>query len=337
MDVLKSRLRALPGWCVSHRSGRFCRSNRFWVLLAILFMGIGKLSVRMPTAGEGLLSKAFASSGIQALGLDIEAAFELEKPAIHHYLFVSDQRVVTVELISSERIIMNYINLGDSYELIQAPLLALVEAAGKVYYGHLIELEDPEDPSQLFQVSDLLKPGEFRGHTILGHYRYPWAPDKVLFKVGSKILELEPLSEEDFELVAAKIGQIDLGAEDSKKMLELAGFRRGFGTLYFEGSEGSRAWEDYFSKRESLPPLLLSHRTPILPSEAAHLRDPVVVRLSVIVSRAGGIYDVQLIQGIDSVLNKMAIETALTWRFLPGITRNNVAEARLTLNVVFQR
>ncbi len=58
----------------------------------------------------------------------------------HHYFFLSDQRIITVELINEQKSILNYINLGDSFEIIQAPKLLILDAEGRPYNGHVIEV-----------------------------------------------------------------------------------------------------------------------------------------------------------------------------------------------------
>ena len=58
-----------------------------------------------------------------------------------HFFFLSDQRIITVELINEQKSILNYINLGDSFEIIQAPELLILDAEGRPYHGHVIEVE----------------------------------------------------------------------------------------------------------------------------------------------------------------------------------------------------
>ena len=75
-----------------------------------------------------------------------------------HYFFLSDQRIVTLELINERKSILNYINLGDSFEIIQAPLLLILDAEERAYHGHVIEVEETTHPGERFKVTELVQP-----------------------------------------------------------------------------------------------------------------------------------------------------------------------------------
>ena len=83
-----------------------------------------------------------------------------------HYFFISDQRVITVELISEHKSILNYINLGDSFEIIQAPQLLILDAESRPYHGHLIEVEDATHPNERYKVTELVQPDGYVGYNI---------------------------------------------------------------------------------------------------------------------------------------------------------------------------
>lgn len=256
----------------------------------------------------------------------------------YHYFYLSDQRVVTVELLDAQKAILNYINLSDGFEIIQAPMLVLLDGAGKPSYGHVIEVDNPSEASERFKVSDLLKPREYKGYNILGKYNFEPAPAKAYFKVGSRILEMEPLSKEDFELVAARIGEIDLAGQSPERVVREAGFNRGYGVLHRAGGEGSEELEKLFRDLELVPPILLANPQPGLPKSALNLPDPVVVKLSALVTRSGGVHKLEVRQGINPTVDEIAIEAVRnSWKFLPAISKGEVADATLTLNVVFQR
>ena len=264
--------------------------------------------------------------------------FPLMGQGTRHFLFLSDQRVVTVELIDRQKAILNYINLSDRFEVIQAPLLVIRDVQDRPYRGHLIEVEDPPDPDHRYKVSDTLSPGQFQGYSILGDYHFQFPPQKAYFKVGSVLLELEPLAEEDFEMVAEKIERIDLSREISAKQVQLAGFHRGYGTLRRVGGEGAEQWEQYFPDLERLAPVVMTRPLPRLPPTAIDLPDPVIVRVSALITRSGSAREVQVTEGLNPALDKIAMEMVMDrWTFLPAIFRSDVAESRLTLRVPFER
>ena len=256
----------------------------------------------------------------------------------HHYFFLSDRRIVTVELMNTEKAILNYINLGDTFEIIQAPMLVILDLQQARYRGHVFEVENPTDPAQRFKVTDLLQPHQFRGYSVLGNYRFKRSPERAYFRVGGIILEFEPISREDFELVAARIEGMDLTDTDSQRIVLEAGFRRRHGVVIQAGTEEARELERYFPDLNLLPPLLLANPPPRLSSSVVNLPDPPVVKLSAFVSRGGRVFKLGVIEGINPELDALAMETVRnSWKFLPAISKNEVAEVEMTLNVVFQR
>ena len=255
-----------------------------------------------------------------------------------HYFFLSDQRVITVELISEQKTILNYINLGDSFEIIQAPQLLILDAEGRPYHGHVFEVEDATHPSDRFKVTELVQPDRYVGYNIWGNYQYQAAPEEVFLKVGSRIVELEPVSKSDFNLLASKIGDLDLAMENGKQMVLMAGFHQGYGTIHGSGALEMEQIEPHFPDLEVVPPVLLKSAQPALPSSFAHLSDPVVVELSARVNRSGALTDIEVVHGVAPRLDQLARETAQnTWTFLPAISKGKVADVQLTFNVVFRR
>ena len=255
-----------------------------------------------------------------------------------YYFFLSDQRVVTLELVDDEKAILNYINIGSTFEIIQAPLLLVLDEEGNSYRGHLIQVEEPGDPTAPFQVSSLIKPGEYVGHTILGHYSFRSTPEKAFLKVGSRILEMDPVSSNDFELVASRIGELDLSRENGKQMVLEAGFFQGHGQLYTAESKRAVELEPYFPDLKLLAPILMNAPRPLLLSAFQDLLDPVAVRLSAVVSRSGGLRNLRVVEGINEKLNGQALDTVKNnWIFLPAISEGKVADTELTLQVVFRR
>lgn len=255
-----------------------------------------------------------------------------------HFFFLSDQRIVTVELINPQKAILNYINLGDTYEFLEAPSLLILDSEGHFYHGHVLEVEDPVDPSQRFKVSELIQPHVYLGYNILGSYRLQGPTEKVYFKVGSRILELEAVFERDFEFIAGRVGKLNLEIESGKQMVLQAGFREGHGIIHRTGTEEFVDIEDEFPDLALTPPVLLAEPRPLLPSSRSHLPDPVVVTLKGMVMRSGGFTDPQVIEGIDPELDQRAVATVKnSWSFLPAISKGNLVNTELTINVVFRR
>lgn len=254
------------------------------------------------------------------------------------YVYLSDQRIVTLEIVDSKSLVLNYFNLGDSFEILEAPMVALVDGAGAHFNGHLIDLEQAVGTAERYAISRLMKPGKFAGFLILGDFRTRNRIERAYLQISGRVLELESLDPDSFELLAARIGELDLAAGDRKWAIERAGFSRGFGELYFAGSEEAKRVEGFFSKSNVLSPVTLANPSPLLPGSESDRPDPVVVRIKAVVSRQGGLHDVQLVEGITPKLDEIAMETVRnSWELLPAISNNEIVETEVTLNVMFRR
>ena len=259
--------------------------------------------------------------------------------AQHHYFYLSDKRIVTVELISRKKVILNYINLGDVIEIIEAPGLLVLDAAGKPYRGHLILNEERiEAEPGLYKATDLIKPGEYRGYDILGKFRFQAPPREVFLRLGSRIIELEAVSAEDFEVIAAKVANLDLTQSNSKLAILDAGFWQGHGKLHNPGSDEAEAIRVHLPDSDPTPPVLIANPAPRSGEAFAGLPDPVVVRLSVRVTALGGVVNPEVIGGINPQLDQQALEVVRnSWEFLPAISKGKPVGAELVLQVVFER
>jgi TonB family protein len=255
-----------------------------------------------------------------------------------HFMYLSDQRILTLEVTNSQSVILNYINLGQAYDLVEAPMLVLVDQAGGGYRGHVLLDEESTDPSARYKVGELLAPHKFQGFTVLGDYRMEMPVTSAYFKTGGRILELEPLLPSDFDRIARQIGAIDLSIEDGAFALGKAGFNRGYGTLHSAGTPEAASVEAFFPETELLPPIALAKPAPKVPPALSALPDPVVVQVKLMVSKSGGLYELKVGKSPNAALAEIAMETVRnSWRFLPAISKGQIANAEVTLNVVFER
>lgn len=272
------------------------------------------------------------------LGWISGAVVSAEAPGVRHFFYLSDLRIVTLELVDHRSLILNYFNLSDSFEVINAPQIVLRDEAGNASRAHLFELEKVTDPARPYKVSELMKPGNYSGHTVLGDFRFRAPSKEAFFYVGGRMIEFEAVSEELFERLAGRISQLNLAAGDSKRMLAEVGFSRGYGSIYSADAPRFQEIVRHVPDLELIAPVLVQSPAPRLPPSAADLADPVVVRLRAHVSTAGGVFNVSVVEGISPELDRLAVDTVRNaWVFLPAISRGELASVELTLNVVFQR
>ncbi len=261
-----------------------------------------------------------------------------EASGARHFVYVSDKRIVTLELpLDKNKAILNYINLDDVVELIDASGLLVLDAEGGGHLGHLILKEDADPSEGLYQVSVLVKPKQYRGYDILGDFRFASPPERAYLRLGSRIVRLQPLDDEEFEVEAAKISRVDLSAEP-KFALADAGFWRGMGDLYFADDPESDELQSRFPGAGPRPPILVANPAPRLPEKWKALPDPVIVTLRVGVTAQGALVKLEVIEGVNPELDRQALETVRnSWRFLPAVANAEPAGAEMVLNVVFDR
>lgn len=254
------------------------------------------------------------------------------------FLYLSAERIATLEIADDHTVLLNYFNLGKTYELLTAYQVVLLGGDQEVFRGHLFREDSPKDPADPFIVTEMSRPGEYAGYEIAGRYTAGAPASRALMKISGRILEFEPLTSQQFELVAARIGELDMGNPDRAAALHLAGFGRGYGKLTLTGTPEAEPLELFFPDQAVLPPVPIATPAPRLPSSDREIPDPVVVRVSVFVSRAGGLKDVTAVEGPNEKLKGIAVQTVRnSWTFLPAISSNKVAEAEMKLNVVFKR
>lgn len=257
---------------------------------------------------------------------------------VHHYVYLSDQRIVTVERVDRFSSVLNYINLGDTFEILEAPSLVFLDREGKGFRGHVFRIEESDGLITKYKPTALVRPGEFAGLTVMGKFPEETVPAGALLKVGSRILDLEGMPARDFDTVAARVEKLDMSAQDMKRALERAGFHRGFGNLHFSGSAEAEPYQHLFVTLDVLGPVLLESPAPLLPFSKAALPDPVVVLISALITPSGQVRNVQVVEGVDPDLDRLAVDTVTdSWIFLPAISKSETAGAEIKLQVVFRR
>ncbi|UCF38555.1 MAG: energy transducer TonB [Acidobacteriota bacterium] len=268
--------------------------------------------------------------------LGVSRAAAVDSP--RQFLYLSDHRIITLELVDDSSVILNYINLDTTFDLLRARDVVLVDDSGKGYRGHLFQVEEEVGSENPYKVSYLIKPGEFSGFVIVSNFELKAPLQTAYLKIAGRIIQLEAVSAENFEVVASRIGELNLSADDTVEAIRRAGFRRGFGDLVFSGAADAGDVEGYFKDESVVAPVPLKAPKPRLPSSESRLPDPVFVRISAYVGTSGGLRNLAVVEGLNEKLDKIAIETVRnSWVFLPAIADGKLAGAELKLNIVFQR
>ncbi len=256
----------------------------------------------------------------------------------NRFLYVSDQRVVTVEIIDQGETILNYINLGQNFDLLESTNLLILDAAGGAYRGHLFKRDRVDEEGQAFHVTDLVEPRQFRGYSIVGDFRFKAPPAAAYLRVGSRILELAPLTSEEFEKAAERVGKLNLEVENSTLALYDAGFLEGVGALLRAGTPEGDQFAEFLAESELHPPVVLENPAPRLPEKFGHLPHPVIVRIRLEVTELGGLVKHSIEEGVEPELDQIALEVVRnSWTILPSIAEGNTVRTDLVVRVIFER
>lgn len=254
------------------------------------------------------------------------------------FLYLSDQRIVTLEVVDDQRAVINYLNLAESYSVFQPGNLIIFGQEGSWKRSQVIRNEDPADAENRFFAKSLIKPGEVFGVEVMGDLEVKGPVSGACLRIDGRILIFEPLLQRDFEVAISRVSNIDLDRRNRKTALVRAGFTRGFGRMLFEGTEAAEKYDPYFPDDPVFGPVAVADPKPLLPSAFRHLPDPVVVQVGGMISRFGGLRNAEVLEGVDPVLDELALETVQgSWQFLPAVQGTEVADAEVKLNVAFRR
>ena len=254
------------------------------------------------------------------------------------FLYLSDQRIVTLEMIDDSRAVVNYLNLAESYTVFIPSDIIIFGADGQWKRAQVIKNEDLSDDSERFLASKLVRPGEVFGAEVQGDMEIAGDVTGACLRIDGRILLFEKLLKRDMDVAVSRISNLDLDRGNRKYAIQRAGFQRGFGRMFFEGSEEAAPYQDYFRDDPVFGPVAVSDPRPLLPRAFSSLPDPVTVTVSGTISRFGGLKDTSILKGLDPVLDDLALETVRgSWQFLPAVQGTEIAEAEVKLNVTFRR
>ena len=262
----------------------------------------------------------------------------LSEEGYHHFLYVSDQRIVALEILDEGEAILNYINLGSNFQLLESNNVLIIDSAGQSYRSHLFKRDETDAKGQMFQVTELIAPKDYMGYSVLGNFRFLSFVNSAYLRVGSKLLELEPQAPETFERFSNLIGRISLKTEHTTLSLYDAGFKHGLGRLLRIGSSEATPVASLLEKKEVVPPVVYKNPSPRLTPKFYHFPDPVVVAVRLQLTSLGGIKNPSIEEGLSSELDQIAIEVVEnSWVFLPAVSQGKTTGSEIVVRVKFER
>jgi hypothetical protein len=253
------------------------------------------------------------------------------------YAFVSPQYIITAEVASAHSFVVNFINLSEFVIVVQPSEIIYRGASGGFYIGQVFEREhkDNRGESIRYSASILLKGRSFTGLTVLGSFHELDQIEEMSIRIGAKRFYLQALDKVQFELLAAKVAELDLENPNPKSALleanitELGRVESTNGT-----SEWDRDWEGLLSPDGINPPKIIE-KPPVLPTEEVRRsRKYGKIKLSGIINRNGGIQELKVVKGLERGMDERALEAVKnSWVFLPATKNGEVLEVNANFEV----
>ncbi len=254
----------------------------------------------------------------------------LAAAAPFYFVFISDQRVITVEPISQNELILNAINLGDDVWVIH-PYDVLLQSGLRTGIGQVFRKEQKGD-SGLFYATHLIQPHEFVGVTVVGELFKD--PDRAIFRSSSHFFFLQKMEKRDFDVLERQITEIDLKRENSETALKETGITRPFGNLVSYPDGETEALNALFPETgRPIPPRVIVRNDPKL---VPGIPPGSEVEVQGLVSKKGEFLDAKVRRGISPEADRRALAVVQnSWKFLPALQDGEVVEATVTLKVKF--
>src|SRR5262249_34808000 len=115
-------------------------------------------------------------------------------------------------------------------------------ASDRFYIGQVYDSEHKDSRGEVWKYTAtmLLKGKSFTGLTILGLFRELDSIEEISLRIGSKRYYLQPLPQVEFEQLAAKIGELDVKAQNPSAALQEANIPE-MGSL--KSTDGTSEWD----------------------------------------------------------------------------------------------
>jgi hypothetical protein len=158
------------------------------------------------------------------LFLAVSAIYGIESPPTrHHFIFLDQEFILTLELVRPGIPIFNFINLGNGTFQLPAADIRIV-AGIKLFRPELFDVEtsNRKDPLRIGAMK--VRPHSSFGVTLKGNLEGVTEIDRVTVELGPNRFELQSISLPEFESLSRKIAQLNLISPDIRedfRVLEL--------------------------------------------------------------------------------------------------------------------
>jgi TonB family protein len=255
------------------------------------------------------------------------------------YAYISPQYIITAEVASEHTFVLNFINLSDFVIVMQPSEFIYRGASGTFYNGQVFNAEkkDNRGETSRYSASVLLKGHSFTGLTILGAFHELDQIEELSSRIGAKRFYLQALDKAQFEMLAAKIGGLDLENPDSRAALKDANIQDLGSVKTTDGtSEWDKDWQNLITPDGINVPKVIEHPQILPPEDSKYSNINGKIRLSAFINKNGGIQDLKIVKGLDKELDERAQRAVQnSWVFLPATKNGEVLETTIFFEVEF--
>lgn len=255
------------------------------------------------------------------------------------FAFVNHRYVITAEVASERKFVVNFINLSDFVIVVQPNEFIYRGASGRFYIGQVFESEhkDRRGVLQKYTASDLLKSHTFSGMTIVGAFGEQDQIEEMSIRIGAKRFYMVPMEGMVFDQFASRINDLDIMSSNGAAALAAANIAEMGLVRSTDGtSEWDSDWQGLLTQDGVNPPKIIE-RPEIPPTKEAVENDVYgTVKLSGIINKSGGIQDLRVVKNLGKGLGQRALDGVLnSWVFLPATKNGEVVDTAITISVDF--
>jgi hypothetical protein len=145
------------------------------------------------------------------------------QPTRHHFIFLDQEFILTLELVRPGIPIFNFINLGNGTFQLPATDIRMISGI-KLFRPELFDVETSNRQDPLRVGSLKVRPHSSFGVTLKGNLESVQEIDRVTVELGLNRFEMQAISLPEFESLSRKIAQLNLISPDIRedfRVLEL--------------------------------------------------------------------------------------------------------------------
>lgn len=130
-----------------------------------------------------------------------------------YFVYVDHDYIFTLELVDDKVPVLNFANITDKQQTLSPGSIQLF-LRGRRYPVKFLVMDTGNDRETITIPSTKIYGHSSFGYALKGDFGKLEKLDRVVLKVGGEVFELEPISKNDFEMLALKINRVNLASPD---------------------------------------------------------------------------------------------------------------------------